>query len=78
MFLLFVEGDRGACRFFQVSLEMERRFLVETKSFVLSVSDSTSVLRVEEKRKGFSGVVLLGKLYTALLGDNDGGSIGVP
>lgn len=57
---------------------MERRFLVETKSFVLSVSDSTSVLRVEEKRKGFSGVVLLGKLYTALLGDNDGGSIGVP
>jgi hypothetical protein len=41
-----------------VSLEIERRFLVELKSFVFSVLDGASVLRVEEKRKGFSGEVL--------------------
>jgi hypothetical protein len=29
---------------------MERRFLVESKSFLLSVLEGASVLRVEEKR----------------------------
>jgi hypothetical protein len=38
---------------------MEMRFLVELKSFILSVLDGASVLRVEEKRNGFFGEVLL-------------------
>jgi len=38
---------------------MERRFLVESKSFVLSVLDGASVLQVKEKRKGLFGEVLL-------------------
>jgi hypothetical protein len=36
-----------------VSLEMERRFLMEAKSFVFSVLDGASMLRVEEMRKDF-------------------------
>jgi hypothetical protein len=43
---------------------MERRFLVEAKSFVFSVLDGVSVLRVEEKRKDFSGEVLLSNQCT--------------
>jgi hypothetical protein len=38
---------------------MEKRFLVESKSFTLSVLEGASVLRVEEKRKGFLGTVVL-------------------
>jgi hypothetical protein len=38
---------------------MERRFLVELKSFVLLILDGASVLRVEEKREGFFGEVTL-------------------
>jgi hypothetical protein len=38
---------------------MEKRFLVESKSFALSVLEGASVLRVEEKRKGFLGAVVL-------------------
>jgi hypothetical protein len=34
---------------------MDRRFLVESKSFVLSVLDGASVSQVEEKWKGFFG-----------------------
>jgi hypothetical protein len=47
---------------------MEMRFLVESKSFVLLVLDGVSVLRVEEKRKGFFGEVLLSNQCTAWLG----------
>jgi hypothetical protein len=32
---------------------------VEAKSFVLSVLDGASILRVEEKREGFFGEILL-------------------
>jgi hypothetical protein len=46
---------------------MERRFLVEAKSFVFSVLDVASVLRVEEKRKDFSGEVLLSNQCTEWL-----------
>jgi hypothetical protein len=46
---------------------MERRFLVESKSFVLSILDGASMLRVEEKRKGFFGEVLLSNQYIAWL-----------
>jgi hypothetical protein len=46
---------------------MERRFLVESKSFVLSVLDGASVLWVKEKRKGFFGEVLLSNQCTAWL-----------
>jgi hypothetical protein len=38
---------------------MERRFLMEAKSFVLLVLDGASVLRVEEKREGFFSEILL-------------------
>jgi hypothetical protein len=38
---------------------MDRRFLVEAKAFVFSVIEGASVLRVEEKRKFYSGAVLL-------------------
>lgn len=43
---------------------MERRFLVEAKSFVFSVLDGVSVLRVEKKMKDFSGEVLLSNQCT--------------
>jgi hypothetical protein len=46
---------------------MERRFLVESKSFVLSVLDGASVLWMEEKRKGFFGEVLLSNQCTIWL-----------
>jgi hypothetical protein len=38
---------------------MDKRFIVEAKTFVFSVLDGESVLRVEEKRKNFSGKVIL-------------------
>jgi len=46
---------------------MERRFLVESKSFVLSVLEGASVLRVEEKRQGFFGAVILSSQCSAWL-----------
>jgi hypothetical protein len=42
-----------------VNLGIERRFLVEEKSFVLSILEGASVLRVVEKCNSFSGEVLL-------------------
>jgi len=53
--------------FSSVSLEMESRFLVKSKSFVLSVLDGASMLRGEEKRKGFSGEILLSNQCTIWL-----------
>jgi len=44
---------------------MESRFFVEAKSFCLSVVKGLVELRVEEKRKGFSGVAVLGMRWTA-------------
>jgi hypothetical protein len=38
---------------------MDKWFRVEAKTFVFSVSDGASVLRVEEKRKNFSSKVIL-------------------
>jgi hypothetical protein len=38
---------------------MENRFCVEAKTFLFSVEEGKPVLRVEESRKGFTGVVLL-------------------
>jgi hypothetical protein len=50
---------------------MERRFFVEAKSFFYflfsSVVNGLDELRVVEKRKGFSGFVLLGLRYAAWL-----------
>jgi hypothetical protein len=46
---------------------MERQFAVEAKSFQFSVVEGALVLRVEERRKGFSGVVHLGPLCFAWL-----------
>jgi hypothetical protein len=43
---------RGCC-------EMDKKFLVELKSFAFSVLAGASALRVEEKRKNFLGVVTL-------------------
>jgi uncharacterized protein YjaZ len=39
---------------------MERQFSVEAKSFSFSVKTGNSVLRLEEKRKGFGGFIFLG------------------
>ena len=39
---------------------MERRFSVEAKSFSFSANAKKSVLRLEEKRKGFGGYISLG------------------
>jgi hypothetical protein len=36
---------------------MEKRFLVDLKSFVISVLNGASMMRVEKKRQGFLGVV---------------------
>jgi hypothetical protein len=38
---------------------MERNFTVESKSFSLSVLEGASMVRVEEKRKSFVGVIVL-------------------
>jgi len=46
---------------------MESRFYVEAKSFRFSVEAGSAELRVEEKRKGFSGYVVLGLSCTAWL-----------
>lgn len=46
---------------------MEKWFFVEAKTFVFSVVEGASVLRVEERRKGFSGVVYLGTQCIAWL-----------
>jgi len=39
---------------------MERRCCVEAKSFVFTVVEGASVVRLEERRRNFSGLVLLG------------------
>jgi hypothetical protein len=39
---------------------MERLFLGETKSFLFTANLGKSLLRLEEKRKGFGGFLLLG------------------
>jgi len=43
----------------------ERRFFVEAKTFLLSVEERKSVLRMKERRKDLSQVVLLGLQCTA-------------
>jgi hypothetical protein len=46
-------------------MALERRFFLEAKTFLFSVEEVKSVLRMEERRKGFLGVVLLGLHCTA-------------
>jgi hypothetical protein len=46
---------------------LESRFFVEAKTFVFSAVERKSELRVEERRKGFSGSVCLGSLSVAWL-----------
>jgi hypothetical protein len=41
-------------------MALEKRLFVEAKTFLFSVEEGKSVLRMEERRKGFLGVVLLG------------------
>jgi hypothetical protein len=48
---------------------MECRFVVEAKELFFSVKSGFSVLRLEEKRKPFLGVVVLGSLCSACLVD---------
>jgi len=38
---------------------MEKSFIVESKTFVFSVPDGASMLRVGEKRKSFSGEIII-------------------
>lgn len=45
-----------------------RRFFVEAKNFKLLMEDGASILRLEERRRGFSHVAFLGSLcYVWLL-----------
>lgn len=44
---------------------LERWFFVKAKTFALSMVEGASVLRLEERRNGFSGVVFLGNLFVA-------------
>jgi hypothetical protein len=39
---------------------MERQFFLEAKTILFSVEEGKFVLRMEERRKGFLGVFLLG------------------
>jgi hypothetical protein len=48
---------------------MERRFVVEAKSFFFSARKGSTVLRLEEKRKGFGGFILLGFKCSVWLAD---------
>jgi hypothetical protein len=46
---------------------MEWRFFIEVKSFLFSVKEDVVVVRLEERRKGFAGVVSLGLPCAVLL-----------
>jgi hypothetical protein len=48
---------------------MQRRFSVEAKSFSFSAKKGTEVLRLEEKRKGFGGFIVLGTKCSGWLAD---------
>jgi hypothetical protein len=48
---------------------MLRRFSVEAKSFSFSAKKGTEVLRLEEKRKGFGGFIVLGTKCSGWLAD---------
>jgi hypothetical protein len=48
---------------------MERRFSVEVKSFFFSMKKGSAVLRLEEKRKGYGGFILLGTKCSGWLAD---------
>jgi hypothetical protein len=39
---------------------MEWRFFVEAKSFLFSMKEDEAVVRLEERRKGFAGVLSMG------------------
>jgi hypothetical protein len=54
----------GGCRLY---LGMERSFFVEAKLFLFLVAKRSEIIRVVEKRKGFSGTVLLGSRCVAWL-----------
>jgi len=44
---------------------MERRFFVGAKTFLFLMEEGKSMLGMEDRRKGFFGVVLLGLQCTA-------------
>jgi hypothetical protein len=48
---------------------MERRFSVEAKSFFFSAKQGSEFLRLEEKRKGYGGFILLGAKCSGWLAD---------
>jgi hypothetical protein len=48
---------------------MERQFVVEAKSFSFSAKKGNAVIRLEEKRKGFGGFILLGFKCSGWLAD---------
>jgi hypothetical protein len=58
---------RGGALLCALRLVMEWRFFVEAKSFVLSVREGEPVVRLEERRKGFAGSVILGVQCTGWL-----------
>lgn len=61
VWVLFLFGN-GAFSFWggRVRLGMESRFFVEAKSFSFSADLGKPELRLEERRRGFAGIVFLG------------------
>jgi hypothetical protein len=57
---LFNQNSTYRTNFHSLSGEMERWCCVEAKSFVFMVVEGASVVRLEERRRNFSGLVLLG------------------
>jgi hypothetical protein len=57
---------------------MESRFLVEAKSFVLSILDGASILQVKEKREGFFGEIPLSNQCTDWLSSTMEALFGFP
>jgi hypothetical protein len=54
---------------------MERRFVVEAKTFSFMARKGNEIIRLEEKRKGFGGFILLG-IKGRLVGQRGGGGDG--
>jgi hypothetical protein len=48
---------------------MERRFVVEAKTFSFTARKGNEIIRLEEKRKGFGGFILLGIKGSGWLAD---------
>jgi hypothetical protein len=63
---------------FRLFFEMEISFTVESKTFVFSVLEGASTMRVGEKRKSFSGVIFISPSCSEWLASTLESLVGVP